>query len=63
MWSVENESGQHNQPKEVGPLQIVSLNSLVFRDILLVTFHFPSSIYSVSVSSKLDNSRNQDITT
>ena len=49
MWSAENESGQHNQLKEVGPLQIVILNSLIFRDFLLVIFHFMFSIYSGSV--------------
>ena len=49
MWSAENESGQHKQPTEVGPLQIVSLNSLVFRDFLLVIFHFMFPIYSGSV--------------
>ena len=49
MWSAENESGQHNQLKEVGPLQIVILNSLIFMDFLLVIFHFMFSIYSGSV--------------
>ena len=53
MWSAENESGQHKQPKDVGPLQIVSLNSLVFRDFLLVIFHFLSSIFSVTVPNNV----------